>query len=251
MRKRYSKGFNLYKYLFYLLLTFNLLAIGYFLYEEKINDVFGFKNAPKGDYLLGIDVSEYQGVINWNQLEAIKNEGALSFVIIRSTAGKDHRDRFFTSNWREAKKKGIIRGAYHYYRPNEKGMEQADFFIKNVKLSPGDLPPIVDIEKLSDVQSTKSLIAGVSTWIDRVGEHYGIQPIIYSGAYFYKKHLLGKFPNHILWVANYNKVKNPLVDYPWSFWQYTDKGEIRGIKGPVDMNVFKGDFIDLEELLLK
>ena len=146
MRKRYSKGINLYKYLFYLLLTFNLLAIGYFLYKEKINDVFGFNNAPKGDYLFGIDVSEYQGIINWNQLETLKDEGGPSFVIIRSTAGQDHRDRYFTSNWRESKQKQIIRGAYHYYRPNENGIEQAEFFIKNVKLSPGDLPPIIDIE---------------------------------------------------------------------------------------------------------
>jgi len=260
MKRRSSKGVNIYKYLFYSLIVVNLCILGYVLYvnpnlrgyfSEKIQDVIGFKDAPDGNFLYGIDVSEYQGVINWNQLEDLENGEKTSFVIIRSTAGINHRDRYFTSNWREAKKKGIIRGAYHYYRPNENGSQQAEFFIKNVKLSPGDLPPIIDIEKLSDIQSVNSLIEGVSTWINKVEEHYGVQPIIYSGAYFYKKYLIGKFSKNILWVANYNKIKNPLVEFPWSFWQYTDKGNIIGIKGPVDMNVFKGDEVNLIKLLLK
>ena len=63
--------------------------------------------------------------------------------------------------------------------------------------------------------------------------------------------VIGKFSKNILWVANYNKIKNPLVEFPWTFWQYTDKGNIIGIKGPVDMNVFKGDEVNLIKLLLK
>ena len=142
MKKRYVKKQNIYKYLFYLILLINLLTLGYILYKdhrirqylsEKINDVLGFKGAPEGNFLYGIDVSEYQGVINWSQITDIEKDHEISFVMIRSTAGKDHRDRYFTSNWRKAKNKGIIRAAYHYFRPNEEGIKQAEFFIKNVQ----------------------------------------------------------------------------------------------------------------------
>ncbi len=259
MKKRYVKKQNVFKYLFYLSIAINLFALGYILYtdhrireyfSEKINDVLGFKDAPEGDFLYGIDVSEYQGSINWSQVADLEKDYKISFVMIRSTAGNNHRDRYFTSNWRDAKKNGLTRAAYHYYRPNENSIEQAQFFIKNVQLSQGDLPPIIDIEELSNVQSVNSLISGVSTWVKIVEEHYGVRPIIYSGAYFYKKHLLGNFPKHILWVANYNKIKEPLREFPWSFWQYTDKGKVLGIKGPVDLDVFKGNSNQLKKLLL-
>ena len=192
---------NVYKFLFYFLLSLNIILLGYLLYQnqsirkyflKKVNVVLGFKDVPKGDYLFGIDVSEYQGIIKWNEIANINKKKKIDFVMIRSTAGKNHRDRYFTSNWRDSKETGLIRGAYHYFRPNENSLEQAEFFIKNVKLKPGDLPPILDIEELSDVQSENSLISGLKLWLDTIEDHYGVKPILYSGAYFYKKHLIFK-----------------------------------------------------------
>ncbi len=242
------------------MLSLNIILLGYLLYQKqsarkyffnKINVALGFNDAPKGDYLYGIDVSEYQGVIKWEKIADSNEKQKVDFVMIRSTAGKNHRDRFFTSNWRDSKKTELIRGAYHYFRPNENSLEQAEFYIKNVKLKPGDLPPILDIEELSDVQSENSLILGLKLWLDKVEEHYGIKPILYSGAYFYNKYLKKDFSDYTLWVANYNPVNIPINNTDWLFWQYSDEGNIAGIKGPVDLDVFKGDVIQMTDVILK
>ena len=136
-----SRKGNRYKKWFFLLLAINLFYVTSQLYttpnflnhlRKYYNQWFHAPVIPLGDYVYGFDVSEYQGIINWNSIDQINEGHSAEFVIIRSTAGKDHRDRYFTSNFREAKKNGIIRGAYHYYRPNENSTSQARNYIKNV-----------------------------------------------------------------------------------------------------------------------
>ena len=255
-----SRKGNRYKRWFFLLLAINLFYVASQLYitpnflnhlKKYYNQWFQAPVIPSGDYVYGFDVSEYQGIINWNSIDQINEGHSAEFVIIRSTAGKDYRDRYFTSNFREAKKNGIIRGAYHYYRPNENSTSQARNYIKNVKLSPGDFPPILDIEKVSKVQSIKSLKIGIKNWLSIVESHYGIKPIIYTGAHYYNDHLKGEFSDYVLWIANYNNVKTPLKNSTWSIWQFSDNGSIDGIKGPVDLNLFNGSRVDLKKYLLK
>ena len=256
---RNSKG-SIYKLLFFLLLFLNG-CIGLFIvikyprvlsiFEKKVESFFETNTIPVGNYLNGIDVSEYQGIINWKTVFKSESNDSIAFVFIRATAGKNHRDRFFTSNYREVKKANIRAGAYHYYRPNESSTDQAQFFIKNVKLSPGDLPPILDIEKTSDVQSVSKLKEGIKNWLTIIENHYGVQPILYTYSNFYNSYLKNDFSNYTLWIANYNSVDNPLPSSNWQFWQYSEQGAIQGIKGPVDLNVFKNDNINLESLLLK
>ena len=89
-------------------------------------------------------------------------------------------------------------------------MEQADLFIKTVKLSPGDLPPVLDIEEKSKIQSTASLIVGLKRWIKKIEDHYGVKPIIYSSSNFYSAWLKKEFGDYPLWVANYNPNKEPI-----------------------------------------
>ena len=148
---------NRYKRWFFILLGLNIIYFTFQFYTLplSINQVknyfFQFFYSPKvptGPYIYGIDVSEYQGIINLESVSQINDGHQINFVIVRSTAGRNKRDRFFTSNFREAKKHNFIRGAYHYYRPNENSNDQASNFIKNVKLASGDLPPILDIEKI-------------------------------------------------------------------------------------------------------
>ena len=110
---------------------------------------------------VGIDVSEYQGKISWSYVDTIENQYPLHFVFIRATAGNDAVDRRFKRNWEGAKKNKMIRGAYHYYRPNENSLEQAELFIKTVRLQKGDLPPVLDIEKLPKNQSMTNLKKGL------------------------------------------------------------------------------------------
>lgn len=251
---------NKYKKWFFLLLFTNICYFGYYYVETPsvinhfrslFNQVFYNPKIPSGNFIYGIDVSEYQGIISWDDVESINEDKLVDFVIIRSTAGKNHRDRYFTSNWRGAGESKIIRGAYHYFRPNENSTQQANNFIKNVKLSSGDLPPILDIERVSKVQSITSLISGIKNWMNIIEDHYGIKPILYTGAHYYKDHLVKDFSSYKLWVANYNNVKQPLKKYSWEMWQFSDNGTASGVKGPVDLDLFKGTLLELKKYALK
>lgn len=198
----------------------------------------------------GIDVSHYQGKIDWEKVEKIQDSFPVSFVFVRATAGTIKVDRQFRKNWELSQSKGFIRGAYHYYRPNENSLFQADNFIKTVKLQRGDLPPVLDIEDIPRIQSMDSLKLGLRKWLRRVEQHYGVKPIIYSGESFYNEHLYNEFSEYTCWVANYNyHVEH--IDNDWSFWQFTDKGSVYGVKEFVDVNIFNGSKKELLQLVKK
>ena len=124
----------------------------------------------------------------------------------------------FKENWKASKERQLIRGAYHYYRPNENSIEQANNFIKNVKLEKGDLPPVLDIEKLPKSQSIDSLKVGLRRWLKKVEKHYKVKPIIYSGESYYNDFLKKEFSDYPLWIANYNFWRNHLED-DWIYFQ--------------------------------
>lgn len=268
--KRKSNGTN--KWIFYLISFVLLLfvAIGIykfrdgFLYylgfktdknvatlskeERKLADIRIYEVLHKHDEkAIGFDVSEYQSEIDWEQTYHIDESFELSFVFIRATAGKNKVDKRFKENWKASKERQLIRGAYHYYRPNENSIEQANNFIKNVKLEKGDLPPVLDIEKLPKSQSIDSLKVGLRRWLKKVEKHYKVKPIIYSGESYYNDFLKKEFSDYPLWIANYNFWRNHLED-DWLFWQFTEKAQIQGIEGMVDVNIFNGD---KNQLLLK
>lgn len=200
----------------------------------------------------GIDVSHHQSKIDWQKVSASKvNESKIKFAFIRATNGVEKEDIYFTQNWRQCKEVGIARGAYHYFRANENANQQADFFIHNVQLLPGDLPPVVDVEKTYGV-SQEALINGVKQWLNRVEAHYGVKPIIYSSTGFYAHHFEGYFDKYPFWVAHYNLGTNmPRTQRGWHFWQHSETGSIPGIKGAVDFNVFNGDSQELKMLLVR
>ncbi len=209
--------------------------------ERKLADIRIYEILHKhDDKAIGFDVSEYQSEIDWEQTYHIDESFELSFVFIRATAGKNKTDKRFKENWKAAKERQLMRGAYHYYRPNENSLEQAENFIKNVKLSKGDLPPVLDIEKLPNSQSIDSLKVGLRRWLVKVEKHYKVKPIIYSGESYYTDFLKKEFSEYPLWIANYNFWRNDLED-DWLFWQFTEKAQISGIEGMVDINIFNGD----------
>ncbi|WP_396142102.1 glycoside hydrolase family 25 protein [Flavobacterium sp.] len=219
--------------------------------ERKLADIRIYEVLHKHDNkAIGFDVSEYQGEINWEQTYHIEEAFELSYVFIRATAGKDRIDSRFEENWKGAKARQLIRGAYHYYRPNENSKEQATNFIKNVTLQKGDLPPVLDIEKLPKTQSVERLKVGLRNWLTAVEKHYGVKPIIYSGESYYKDFLKEEFSAYPLWIANYNFWRNDL-ESDWQFWQFTEKAKIEGIDAMVDLNIFNGDKNDLLKIGLK
>lgn len=214
--------------------------------ERKLADLRIYEIVGRNkDKVFGIDVSHYQGGINWNELQKAEEEFPLHFIFMRATAGKDGKDTRFAHNWKKAGENGYIRGAYHYYRPDENSLAQAEHFIKTVKLAKGDLPPVLDIEKIPNRQSMDSLKVGLQRWLGRVEAHYGMQPILYSGESFYTDFLKKEFSGYRVWIANYSFFEED-IKKEWLFWQFTDQAQIKGIQGNVDVNMYNGS---LESLL--
>jgi len=219
--------------------------------ERKIENlrIYEILGRHKGK-AIGMDVSHYQGRIVWDSLKHQDKQYPMQFVFIRSTAGKDKVDSEFERNWKGAKSAGLLRGAYHYYRPDENSLKQADNFIKTVKLTKGDLPPVLDIEKIPDGQSLDSLKSGLKKWLVKVEKHYGMKPIIYSGESFYTDHLKQEFEGYTLWIANYSFFEQEMRK-EWLFWQFTDKATVSGIEAPVDVDIYNGSLEGLKLLAKK
>ena len=219
--------------------------------EKRLSDVRNFQvlNRHEGK-AIGIDVSEYQGNIQWQDLGAIEETYAINFVFIRATVGDDRLDRKFNKNWLQAKENKIIRGAYHYYRPNENSLDQAELFIKSVQLSKGDLPPVLDIEQLPKNQSIEQLKVGLRKWLQAVEAHYKVRPIIYTGEKYYGSFLKEEFSDYLFWIANYNFYREKIQDN-WLFWQFTERASLPGIEGNVDVNIFNGDLQQLQFITIE
>lgn len=202
------------------------------------------------NHIFGIDVSEYQGEINWENIYCTEDVAPINFVIMRATAGIDKQDNQFKENWKQTKKNKFIRGAYHYYRPDEDPTEQAQNFINTVSLHAADLPPILDVEKKPKKITNEQFIANINVWLKVVTKHYNVKPILYSGQSFHEDYLQAYFTNYILWIANYNFFTEKMQPH-WHMWQFTEKGYVSGIKGNVDVNIFRGNITDLKAITIK
>ena len=206
---------------------------------------------PYGYDVHGLDISHHQGPINWDKLHQ-NREGVfpLHFIFMKATEGGDLCDTTFTRNFNSARQHGFIRGAYHFFSPRTEALKQADFYIRTVQLEPGDLPPVLDIE-VAGKNSVEELQDKVKSWLARVEMHYGVKPIIYASYKFKMKYLNDSLLNtYPYWIAHYY-VDSVRYTGAWSFWQHTDAGDVPGIKGNVDLNVFNGTLEELLQLTLK
>lgn len=203
--------------------------------------------------LHGIDVSKFQGKIDWQRVRRMRltDQGLpLTFAFIKATEGRSLADRAFRKNWEGAKRAGLRRGAYHFYLPFRDPVEQANHFVKTVRLERGDLAPVLDIE-VNALKPDADIVRDLGIWLRLVEAHYGIRPIIYTNPHFYRKFIRGHFDDYPLWLADYSRDR--LEGYPSGqvyFWQHSKRGWCEGIGGPVDFNAFLFDEDELEELCL-
>lgn len=205
---------------------------------------------PKGYDVHGIDVSYFQGNVPMQKLKnASDNDANISFVYIKATEGITRQDKRFAQNFANAKKAGLVRGAYHYFISSRNGKEQAENFIQHVQLESGDLPPVIDIERVHHT-TPEEMQKEVMDWIQTVQAHYGVKPIIYTFVSFYRDYLGSKFDEYPLWIAHYQKHTLPRINRSWLIWQHDEKGKIKGLKGNYDFNVFNGDSTDFENILI-
>ena len=205
---------------------------------------------PKKYTIHGIDVSYYQGKIDWTKVKAMNEDGVkVSFAFIKATEGLLNVDPYFQRNWREAPKVGIKVGAYHFFRPKKSGRWQANFFLQTISIEKGDLPPVVDVESLDGV-SPEKMRKELNAFVIQIEQKTKVKPVIYSGLKFYQDHLALYYKDYPFWVAHYHQPKLKLESKAWKFWQHSDKARINGINHNVDFNAFNGDSLQFKRLLI-
>jgi lysozyme len=205
----------------------------------------------------GIDVSHRQGDVNWHSVA----EAGISFAFAKATEGGTFTDPQFNVNWAGMKSAGILRGAYHFFRPARPFEAQVENFVKAVReLKTGDLPPVLDLEEAltpnGDEWETIPIaqrVELVQSWLDAVEARLGRRPIVYTRRGFVTLELPNPAPlsQCSLWIAHYTNKLAP--DLPsawktWTFWQYSDAGKVDGIVGHVDLDRFNGSQLDLSAL---
>jgi GH25 family lysozyme M1 (1,4-beta-N-acetylmuramidase) len=215
-------------------------------WEEADDDAQAVQLCADGPTVKGIDVSEFQGSVNW---PAVRADG-VRYAFIRVSDGTTFKDQRFAQNWAGAKSAGVLRGAYQFFRANQDPKAQAELLLASMgPLDASDFPPVLDVETSNGVAGA-SVLAKVRTWLDIVETKTGRKPLIYTSIGFWETLPaapdLAEYP---LWVANYG-VSCPHIPEEWSrwtFWQKTDTGSVAGISGGVDVNAFNGTFADLEQ----
>ena len=199
----------------------------------------------------GIDVSHYQEQIDWAAVAAYQPFGnPVRFAFIKATEGIDIDDEYFEYNFWQARKHGIMRGAYHVLSSKSSVTEQAEHFCNTVNLQDNDMIPVLDIEGLGDYKPEQLRMA-VLRWMNIVEHHYGVIPMIYTSFSFKMNYLNGpEFARYPYWIAHYYVSKLKYTG-EWQFWQFTDVGHVDGIRGYVDMNIYNGTVEELENITIK
>ena len=189
----------------------------------------------------GVDVSHHQGDIDWNVLA----DQDIQFAYIKATEGSSHVDENFVSNYIEARQAGLRVGAYHFFSYDSPGITQAENFIDTVENFDDMLPPVVDVEFYANKEDNppvpEEVYPQLQAYLDAVEETYGLQPIIYATYESWELYIHEQFNDYPLWIRDiWNAPKNSA---DWIFWQYTNRGRLKGFSGDepyVDLNVFAG-----------
>lgn len=197
--------------------------------------------APTQWEVFGVDVSAYQGEIDWHTLA----DQQVAFAFIKASEGSSLQDRYFARNWSGALEAGIRPGAYHFFSYDSPGQTQADNFIRTVPVTPGALPPVVDLEfygsYLETPKERQDVTGELNDLLARLEAHYGVRPILYVTYRSYQLYLSGgAYDQYPIWFSS------PMVaplGHTWSFWQYSHSARLEGYHGTqdrIDLNVFAG-----------
>lgn len=219
-------------------------------YSFRWQGIFGEPKYPAGYSIHGIDISHHQGEINWSKLRnATIDSNPVRFVFIKATEGTDFLDENFNDNFFQAKENNFIRGAYHYFLPSKSAQEQAKYFLKQVHLEDGDLPPVLDFEEHGQL-TPEQIKKAALTWLNAVEKKFNVKPIIYTNYDFKQRYLNDeKFNEYPYWIAHYY-VDTLKYTGQWRFWQHTDRGTLSGVHGFIDFNIYNGSMYDLQKFTI-
>ncbi|TKC14931.1 glycoside hydrolase family 25 protein [Robertmurraya kyonggiensis] len=203
------------------------------------------------NYLIkGVDVSAYQGDIEWSKLQ----EQGLQFAFIKATEGSSFVDKYFEKNWDEADKTDLRVGAYHFFSYDSEGKTQAQNFIKTVPVNERSLPPVIDVEFYGDKKKTppnrQQVEKELQTMVKMLEEAYGKRVLLYTTNEAYDLYIKDSFEQCDIWIRDVFKVPTLSDERDWTFWQYTDREQLDGYSGKekfIDVNVFYGNEKKFEE----
>jgi lysozyme len=217
------------------------------------------------NYLKGLDLSKYNGNVNF---KVLKEKSNIGFIFTKATEANYLVDSKLQENLSKGKKEGIMVGAYHFYTLCLDGKTQALHYINNVKRESINLPPVIDLELYRNCKPAKSMNASkeISIYLNTIEKYYKHKPIIYTTIDFYHEYK-GKvnFLDYPLWLRvtdrdinskdyhnifgiEYETEIRKVWEEKWSFWQFNDKGRVEGVKGEVDVNYFRYGLEGLRKL---
>jgi lysozyme len=202
---------------------------------------------PSSSTLQGVDVSSFQGAVDWVQVAA----SGRAFAIARVSDGVSHFDPTFASNYAGIKATGMIRGAYQFFEPGQDPVAQANLVLSSIgAIGPGDLPPVLDVE-VTGGQSAAAIAAGIQNWVSTIQQGTGRTPIISTNRTFWNGSVASAgFSIDPLWIVAWGITcpNTPTAWSTWVFWMYSGSGLVPGINGNVEMDEFNGSLSDLETL---
>lgn len=228
-------------------LFFTIIIIVSVLYIFAVlwyNGIIWLNTPSKSRYpVRGVDVSSYQGVIDWNKLE----KQGVSFAFIKATEGSGYTDEYFNRNYKNSESTGIRVGAYHFFSFDSPGKTQAENFIRVVDRRKGMLPPVIDVEYYNgngfDPPDADKARENLNDLITLLKEYYNMNPIIYATNVTYNRYIKGHFENNDIWIRSIFSEAELPDGRKWTFWQYCNRGRLDGYNGIekfIDLNVFNG-----------
>ena len=226
-----------------------IIIVAFLIYNGNIK----FNHPSSEDYpVRGIDVSEYQGEIDWKKLS---NQN-IDFAYIKATEGSSYVDERFLYNYQNAITTNLKIGAYHFFSFDSEASSQSENFIKNVPKDMNLLPPVVDIEfygdkkkNIPDVETTREQLKKL---LEQLEEHYEKKPIIYATNVSYNLYIKDNFEGYKIWIRDIFSTPNLKDNRKWTLWQYTNRERLEGYKGKekfIDMNVFNGKYEEFIEFI--
>jgi len=196
----------------------------------------------------GVDVSHYQGEINW---ETIRGQ-EIDFAFLKATEGSGTVDETFAANWEKARAAGLAVGAYHFFSFDSSAETQTENFCKTVPAAADALPPVIDLEyyKSEGSQAVEDVRKALRVMLDALKTKYGKTPIIYTTQSFWERYLRGTDFEYTLWIRSVYASPSSSLEPPWSLWQYNSRGVLDGYKGvetKIDLNVYRGTRAEFEK----
>lgn len=219
-----------------------LLVVCVFLTLLVISGRLWFNMPSKNRYpVRGVDVSHYQGDINWETIAAQD----ITFAFIKATEGSGMVDDCFAVNWENARAAGLYTGAYHFFSFDSGGDTQAENFITTVPYEADAMPPVIDLEfyRSHNLPSTEEVQDNLRILLDAMKEHYGKTPIIYTTNQCYDEYLKGTDMEYTLWIRSIFTPPSSSLEPDWCFWQYNPRGILEGYEGDeqfIDLNAYCG-----------